>query len=100
MCIRDSINPTKTLSTSFSNMRKGSAAINRIEEVLSTPNIIDDNEDGEKLNAFNNSIELRNVSFSYDGVDVLKNIDLKIEKGKTIALVGSSGAGKSTLADL
>jgi subfamily B ATP-binding cassette protein MsbA len=43
---------------------------------------------------------LRNVSFSYDGVDVLKNINLTIEKGKTIALVGSSGAGKSTLADL
>ncbi|MFL5808025.1 MAG: ABC transporter ATP-binding protein, partial [Flavisolibacter sp.] len=94
------INPTKTLSTSFSNMRKGSAAIARIEEVLSTPNIIDDNENGKKLTSFNDSIELRNVSFAYDGVDVLKNIDLKIEKGKTIALVGSSGAGKSTLADL
>jgi subfamily B ATP-binding cassette protein MsbA len=94
------INPTKTLSTSFSNMRKGSAAIERIEEVLRTPNIIDDNENGKQLSSFNSSIELRNVSFAYDGVDVLKNIDLKIEKGKTIALVGSSGAGKSTLADL
>ena len=94
------INPTKTLSTSFSNMRKGSAAIERIEEVLKTPNIIDDNENGKKLHAFNDSIELRNVSFAYDGVDVLKSIDLKIKKGKTIALVGSSGAGKSTLADL
>src|SRR4029079_5357004 len=50
--------------------------------------------------SFQKSIELRNVSFSYDGVEVLKNINLKIEKGKTIALVGSSGAGKSTLADL
>jgi subfamily B ATP-binding cassette protein MsbA len=94
------INPTKTLSTSFSNMRKGAAAIDRIEEILKTENTIDDNENGEKLKVFNESIELKNISFAYDGVDVLKKINLKIEKGKTIALVGSSGAGKSTLADL
>jgi ATP-binding cassette, subfamily B, bacterial MsbA len=94
------INPTKTLSTSFSNMRKGAAAIDRIEEILKTENTVDDNENGKKLQVFNNSVELRNVSFAYDGVDVLKNINLTIEKGKTVALVGSSGAGKSTLADL
>jgi subfamily B ATP-binding cassette protein MsbA len=94
------INPTKSLSTSFSNMRKGSAAIGRIEEILKTESTIDDNEMGRKLEDFRDSIELRNVSFSYEGVEVLKNINLKIEKGKTIALVGSSGAGKSTLADL
>jgi subfamily B ATP-binding cassette protein MsbA len=94
------INPTKTLSTSFSNLRKGAAAIDRIEEILKTENTVDDNENGKKLETFNNSIELKNISFAYDGVDVLKNINLKIEKGKTIALVGSSGAGKSTLADL
>jgi subfamily B ATP-binding cassette protein MsbA len=94
------INPTKTLSASFSNMQKGSAAIVRIDEVLNTKSTIDDNENGKKLTAFNQSIELRNVSFSYEGVQVLKNINLTIEKGKTIALVGSSGAGKSTLADL
>lgn len=94
------INPTKTLSTSFSNMRKGAAAIDRIEEILKTENTIDDNENGKKLEIFNGNIELKNVSFAYDGVDVLKNINLKIEKGKTVALVGSSGAGKSTLADL
>jgi subfamily B ATP-binding cassette protein MsbA len=94
------INPVKALSTSFSNMQKGTAAIGRIEEVLGTPNTVDDNPDGKKLTSFNSGIELRNVSFSYDGVDVLRNINLTIEKGKTIALVGSSGAGKSTLADL
>jgi ATP-binding cassette, subfamily B, bacterial MsbA len=65
-----------------------------------TKNTVDDNENGRKLEAFNNSIELRNISFAYDGVDVLRNINLTINKGKTIALVGSSGAGKSTLADL
>ncbi len=94
------ITPAKSLSTSFSNMQKGSAAIGRIEEVLKTKNTIDENVAGQKLQDFTNSIELRNVSFGYDGVTILKNINLTIEKGKTIALVGSSGAGKSTLADL
>ncbi|MBD0287159.1 MAG: ABC transporter ATP-binding protein, partial [Flavisolibacter sp.] len=94
------INPAKTLSTSFSNMQKGSAAITRIEEVLKTSSTIDDNAAGKKLNYFQHSIKLQNVSFAYDGVAVLKNINLTIYKGKTIALVGSSGAGKSTLADL
>jgi subfamily B ATP-binding cassette protein MsbA len=94
------INPAKSLSTSFSNMQRGSAAVIRIEEVLKTESTIDDNQHGKKLEAFHHSIELRDVSFAYNGVDVLKNINLKIEKGKTVALVGSSGAGKSTLADL
>jgi subfamily B ATP-binding cassette protein MsbA len=94
------ISPAKTLSTSFSNMQRGSAAIIRIEEVLNTTNTVDDNPNGKKLKTFTDSIELRNVSFGYDGVDVLKNINLTIKKGKTVALVGSSGAGKSTLADL
>src|SRR5204862_322982 len=53
-----------------------------------------------KLEHFLHSIEFRNVSFKYDDVTILQHINLKIEKGKTIALVGSSGAGKSTLADL
>jgi subfamily B ATP-binding cassette protein MsbA len=94
------INPTKTLSTSFSNMLKGSAAIQRIEEVLQTESTIDDNPHGKKLERFSDCIELRNVSFAYEGTEVLRNINLKINKGRTIALVGSSGAGKSTLADL
>ncbi len=94
------INPAKALSTSFSNMRKGSAAINRIEEILQAPNVVDDNEGGKKLDHFQHGIELRNVSFNYDGFPILQHINLTIEKGKTIALVGSSGAGKSTLADL
>lgn len=94
------INPIKALATSFSNMQKGSAAIMRIEEVLNTESTVDDNPNGKKIETFSDSIELRNVSFAYDGVEVLKNINLTIPKGKTIALVGSSGAGKSTLADL
>ncbi len=94
------INPVKALSTSFSNMQKGSAAILRIEEVLKTPVTVDDNPTGKKLNSFNDSIEFRNVHFAYADTVILDNINLTVRKGQTIALVGSSGAGKSTLADL
>ena len=94
------INPVKALSTSFSNMQKGSAAITRIEEILKTPVTVDDNPTGKKLDSFNTSIEFRNVSFAYADAVILDNINLIVQKGKTVALVGSSGAGKSTLADL
>lgn len=94
------INPVKTLSTSFSNLNKGSAAINRIEEVLNTKITVDDNINGKQLTGFKDKIEFRNVNFAYDDAVILDNINLTIKKGKTIALVGSSGAGKSTLADL
>ncbi len=94
------INPAKTLSTSFYNMQKGTAAIGRIEEVLKAPLVISDLPNAKPLDGFNDSIEFRNVSFSYDDYAILKNINLTIKKGTTVALVGSSGAGKSTLADL
>ena len=94
------INPAKTLSTSIFNIQRGAAAMERVEDLLKAPvNIIDDPKN-RKLQAFEDKIEFRNVSFSYDDAGILENIDLIIEKGKTIALVGSSGAGKSTLADL
>lgn len=94
------ISPAKALSTSFSNMRKGAAAIARIEEVLMTPVMVDDNINGKLIHSFENKIEFSNVVFSYDDAVILDHINLTIEKGKTVALVGSSGAGKSTLADL
>jgi subfamily B ATP-binding cassette protein MsbA len=94
------ISPAKALSTSFYNMQKGSAAIQRIEEVLKAPVTVDDNPNGIKKESFDESIELKNVGFNYEDVSILNNINLKVEKGKTIALVGSSGAGKSTLVDL
>ena len=94
------INPTKTLSGSFSNMARGTAAIERIEEILKTKSAVDDNPSGKKLESFSSGIELRNVTFTYDGAPILKSINVTIPKGKTVALVGSSGAGKSTLADL
>ena len=94
------INPFKNLSSAFSNIRKGSAALERIEEVLQTKNTIFNKEQAKILTEFTTGIELKNVNFSYQDKPILKHINLKIPKGKTIALVGASGAGKSTLADL
>lgn len=94
------IDPAKSISTAFSNMRKGAAAIDRIEEVLTARITVDDNPNGKKIETFNHAIEFKNVGFMYDDAVILKNINLIVPKGKTVALVGSSGAGKSTLADL
>lgn len=94
------INPAKALSTAFYNAQRGSAAIQRIEEILQTPVLVTDAPDAKKLTRFEQGIEFKNVSFAYEDKLVLKNINLEIQKGKTIALVGTSGAGKSSLADL
>ncbi len=94
------INPAKSLSTSFYNAQRGSAAIKRIEEILQADLVIREPENPKPVADFRDCIEFRNVGFSYEGTEVLHHISLKIQKGKTIALVGSSGAGKSTLADL
>ncbi|MCB0776272.1 MAG: ABC transporter ATP-binding protein, partial [Chitinophagaceae bacterium] len=94
------INPAKNISSAFFNIQRGAAALDRVDEVLKADNVIDENENGKKLNAFTDRIEFRNVVFAYSDAVILDGIDLTIEKGKTIALVGSSGAGKSTLADL
>ena len=94
------INPAKSLSTAFYNAQRGSAAIQRIEEILQAPVTVADQPNAKTLTTFNNSIEFKNVSFAYEDKVILQNINLVIPKGKTIALVGSSGAGKSSLADL
>ncbi|MCC6290144.1 MAG: ATP-binding cassette domain-containing protein, partial [Chitinophagaceae bacterium] len=94
------INPAKNISTSFFNVQRGAAALERVEDVLNAKITVADNPEGKKLDTFNSKIALRNVNFSYDDISILRNINLIIEKGKTLALVGSSGSGKSTLADL
>jgi len=94
------INPAKDLSTAFFNMQRGAAAMERVEELLKAPVSIETNPHGKQFVSFTDKIEFRNLTFAYEDATILDNINLKIEKGKTVALVGSSGAGKSTLADL
>ena len=94
------INPLKSLSQIFYNLHQGRASIERINLILNAENKIIDEPNAQKISAFNGTIEFKNVHFSYDGNPILKNINLTIPKGKTIALVGASGAGKSTLVDL
>lgn len=94
------INPIKELSRASYNVRKGTASLVRIDKILSATNPLVHVELPVHINEFRSSIEYRNVSFKYSNDYVLRNIDLKIGKGKTVALVGQSGSGKSTLVDL
>jgi len=94
------INPAKSLSNSYYNLQKGSAAAERIEQILKTPATIVEKENPVIAKDFNHTIEFKNVSFKYDDITILNNISFVLPKGTTVALVGSSGAGKSTLADL
>ncbi len=94
------IPPAKSMTTAIYNIQKGAASVERIHEVLDAEELIFDSENAQDLKEFNDSVEYENVNFSYDKAVVLKNISLKIEKGKTIALVGPSGGGKSTFVDL
>jgi len=97
------IPPAKSFTDAYYNVQKGLASAERINKILDAEITIQDKENPIHIKDFNHSIEYRNVSFGYIKGDkgwVLKNINLKIEKGKTIALVGQSGSGKTTLADL
>ncbi len=94
------INPAKNFSTTISNLQKGMGAVERIEEVLNAPLQVEDSVNAIPLPGLQDRIEFKNVSFNYEDKPILKNISFVVEKGKTVALVGSSGAGKSTLADL
>ena len=95
------INPLKELSKASYNIPRGLASMERVDAILNANNPITDGEKGVEIDDMKEGIEFKNVSFSYDGErDVLKNINLKIEKGKTVALVGQSGSGKSTMVDL
>ncbi len=95
------INPLKELSRASYNIPRGLASMERIDAILNAENPIVDGEKGVEIPEMKEGIEFKDLSFSYDGErDVLKNINLKIEKGKTVALVGQSGSGKSTMVDL
>lgn len=94
------LSPAKSISSALSNLQKGLVSGERLFELLDTKSKIEDKQDAKVLSDFKTSIQFKNISFSYGNDMVLKNIDLTVEKGKTIALVGKSGGGKSTLADL
>ena len=94
------INPLKAFSTASYNIRKGAASIERIQTLIMEEQTIKEDPNPMKIESFHDSIELRNVVFSYPDKNILNTINLKIKKGQSIALVGSSGSGKSTLVDL
>lgn len=94
------INPLKEFSKAGYNIPKGLASMERVDKILKAEMDIKEKESPEMIKQFEHQIEFRNVSFKYGEQWVLKDINLVIPKGKTIALVGQSGSGKSTLVDL
>ena len=100
------INPLKEFSKASYNIPKGLASMERIDKILQAEVEIKDKETPEHISSFEHQIEFRHVSFAYTDrksaelVYVLKDINLVIPKGKTVALVGQSGSGKSTMVDL
>ena len=94
------INPLKEFSKASYNIPKGLASMERVDKILKAEITIKNPEQPKPLIAFEHQIEFRHVSFKYDQQWVLRDINLVIPKGKTIALVGQSGSGKSTLLDL
>ena len=94
------IQPLKALSSASYNIRKGSASIERIEHLIDEDISIKEIENPITMKEFKNNIEFKNVSFYYEDKVILEDINLTIEKGRSVAIVGSSGAGKSTLVDL
>jgi ATP-binding cassette, subfamily B, bacterial MsbA len=94
------IQPAKNITTAWYNVEKGMGSIDRIDQILEAEETITEKPNPVRTAGFNDSIEFRGVWYAYDSEPVLKDINLKIKKGETIAIVGKSGAGKSTLADL
>jgi ABC-type multidrug transport system fused ATPase/permease subunit len=94
------IAPSKDLSKATYSVQKGLASLERVDKILQTENTIPDPQNPEQMKPFSREIELRDVSFKYQTDWVLRNINLVIPKGTTVALVGQSGSGKSTLVDL
>ena len=92
--------PIKSLSQGYYSIQRGSASAERITEILEAEIEVKEKDDAVTIQDFNKSIQFKDVKFAYTDKAVLKNINLEIKKGQTIALVGQSGGGKSTLANL
>jgi subfamily B ATP-binding cassette protein MsbA len=94
------IQPAKNITTAWFSIQKGMASVDRIDQILNAEEKITEKKNALPVKGFNDSIEYKDVWYAYNSEPVLKNINLKIRKGQTVAIVGKSGAGKSTLADL
>ena len=94
------LEPAKAISTAYANIQKGIVSGNRLFAILDIENPVVDKKDAVEIKEFKEAIEFKNVNFAYGSEPVLKNINLRIPKGKTVAIVGPSGGGKSTMADL
>lgn len=94
------INPAKAFSHALFSIQKGLAAYERIERILDAEITIKEVDNSLEIKTLDHAIEYKNVTFAYGERDVLKNVSIRIPKGKTIALVGQSGSGKSTFVDL
>lgn len=92
--------PAKAISNALSSIQRGLASGERIFSIIDTPPLIQDHPDARELEHFQRHIRFENVWFAYEADAILKSINLTVEKGTTVALVGPSGGGKSTLADL
>ena len=94
------LTPAKSLSRATYKVKKAAAAADRIFEIVDNKTIIYENKNAKEINEFNDSIKIKNMSFSYESDKVISDMNLTIPKGMNIALVGQSGSGKSTLANL
>ena len=94
------IPPVKSLTTSYYYIQKGSAAAERVYEILETENKIKNIDNPKEISKLEKSISFNIKSFKYENLNVLSNLNFNIKKGEKVALVGQSGGGKSTIADL
>ena len=94
------LDPIKKFSKSLSDIQKGEVSAQRIFEILDADVTIKDHDNAKSIDAFEDKIEFKNVTFGYGDDTIIENFNLTINKGETVALVGQSGSGKSTLANL